>query len=64
MVKLRPFQAYLANKKLAKSILSHEYDVISSKEARPIAKSNSLSFLRVNKPEVDLPLEAEQKAVY
>ena len=55
MVKVKPFQAYLAKKSLAPKILSPEYDVISSKEASIIAKGNEYSFLRVNKPEIDCP---------
>eukprot|EP00347_Sterkiella_histriomuscorum_P011131 403373640 len=55
MVKIRPFKAYLANKSLAKQILAPEYDVISSSEARVIAQGNPYSFLRVNKPEIDVP---------
>ncbi|CDW79948.1 UNKNOWN [Stylonychia lemnae] len=55
MVKVKPFQAYLANRQLAQKILAPEYDVISSKEATVLAKGNPYSFLHVNKPEIDTP---------
>ena len=55
MVKVRPFKAFLANRQLAPKIIAPEYDVISSKEARVMAKDNPMSFLHVNKPEIDLP---------
>ena len=55
MVKVKPFQGYLANMQLASKILAPPYDVINRKEARALAKGNPHSFLHVNKPEIDLP---------
>ena len=54
MVKLRPFQGYLANKHLASKIIAPPYDVLNSQEARVMAHGNEYSFLHVNKPEIDL----------
>lgn len=56
MVVFRPFRAVRpANQELAEKIGSLPYDVISSKEARELAKDNEHSFLHVIKPEIDLP---------
>jgi uncharacterized protein (DUF1015 family) len=55
MVSVRPFRGFLANKQLAQKIISPPYDVIDSAEARRMAEGNDVSFLHVNKPEIDLP---------
>ena len=55
MVKIRPFQGYLANHSLASKILAPPYDVVNTKEARVLSEGNPYSFLHVNKPEIDLP---------
>ena len=57
MVSIRPFRGFLANKQLAQRIIAPPYDVIDSKEARKMAEGNPISFLHVNKPEIDLPLD-------
>lgn len=54
MVKVKPFKGFLANKTFAPKIVSPPYDVLSSAEARIMADGNPLSFLHVNKPEIDL----------
>ncbi len=54
MVEVRPFRALRPNKELAEKVASPPYDVLDSDEAREITSKNSLSFLRVVKPEVDL----------
>jgi uncharacterized protein (DUF1015 family) len=59
MVKFRRFQGFLANAKHVSKIISPEYDTINSKEARKMANSNPFSFLRVNKPEINLPAETD-----
>jgi len=59
MVKVKPFQGFLANKQLASKIISPPYDVLSSKEARVMANNNPYSFLHVNKPEIDLPADLD-----
>ncbi|MCX6555389.1 MAG: DUF1015 family protein, partial [Candidatus Aminicenantes bacterium] len=40
---------------LAEKIAAPPYDVLSSDEARELAKGNPYSFLHVGKPEIDLP---------
>ncbi|MDZ5038464.1 DUF1015 domain-containing protein, partial [Clostridium perfringens] len=51
----RPFKAIRPVKKLADKIAALPYDVMDSDEAREMVKSNSYSFLHVDKAEVDLP---------
>ncbi|MGH8023144.1 MAG: DUF1015 domain-containing protein [Limisphaerales bacterium] len=55
MAILKPFAALLPKPELAQKICELPYDVMSSDEAREIAAGNPLSFLRVSKPEIDLP---------
>ena len=51
----KPFNAYRPVPKYAKDVASKPYDVLNSNEARNEAEGNSLSFLHVVKPEIDLP---------
>ena len=55
MATLKPFAALRPNPELAGKICELPYDVMSSDEARKTAAGNPLSFLRVSKPEIDLP---------
>ncbi len=55
MATLRPFPALLPKPDLAARICELPYDVMSSEEARVLADGNPHSFLRVSKPEIDLP---------
>ena len=55
MATLKPFAALRPKPELAENICELPYDVMSSDEAREIAAGNPLSFLRVSKPEIDLP---------
>ncbi len=55
MVTVRPFRALRPKKELAEKVAAPPYDVLSSDEAREMAKNNPFSFLHVNKPEIDLP---------
>ena len=55
MVTLKPFAALRPKPELAAQICELPYDVMSSDEAREIARDNPLSFLHVSKPEIDLP---------
>jgi uncharacterized protein (DUF1015 family) len=55
MAVIRPFKAIRPVKKLADKIAALPYDVMDSDEAREMVKSNSYSFLHVDKAEVDLP---------
>jgi uncharacterized protein (DUF1015 family) len=51
--KIRPFKALRPTVDKASKVASPPYDVLSSDEARQMAKDNPISFLRVIKPEVD-----------
>ncbi len=55
MVVVRAFKGIRPKDELASKVASFPYDVINSKEARELAKGNPISFLHVNKPEIDLP---------
>jgi hypothetical protein len=59
MATLKPFAALRPQPELAAQICELPYDVMSSDEAREIARGNPLSFLRVSKPEIDLPAGAD-----
>jgi uncharacterized protein (DUF1015 family) len=54
MSQIRPFRAWRPRPGLAAQIASPPYDVLSSQEARQMAKGNELSYLHVVKPEIDL----------
>jgi len=54
MSTIRPFRAYRPRPDLAARIASPPYDVLSSDEAREMARGNPHSFLHVGKPEIDL----------
>lgn len=58
---VKPFKALRPLPKDAEKIASPPYDVLNSDEARIIAKANPMTFLTVNKPEIDL---AEGTDVY
>ncbi len=54
MANIKPFAALRPQPELAAKICELPYDVMSSDEARQMAKGNDLSFLHVSKPEIDL----------
>ncbi len=54
MARIEPFKGLRPEKSLVEKVASPPYDVLSSKEAREIAKNNEYSFLHIIKPEVDL----------
>lgn len=54
---LKPFRGLRPPRGLASQVASPPYDVISRQEAIGLAKGNPLSFLHINKPEIDCPLE-------
>jgi uncharacterized protein (DUF1015 family) len=54
MAMIKPFAALRPRPDLAEKICELPYDVMSSEEARELAAGNSLSFLHVSKPEIDL----------
>src|SRR5580692_12138061 len=55
MAQIKPFAALRPRPLLANKICEPPYDVMSSAEARLMARGNTLSFLHVSKPEIDLP---------
>lgn len=55
MALIKPFKAWRPIPEKAKEIVSVPYDVISSEEAKGLAKNNPLSFLHIIRPEIDLP---------
>jgi uncharacterized protein (DUF1015 family) len=55
MARIEPFRGLRPRKGLAEKIAAPPYDVLSSEEARELAKGNPYSFLHVGKPEIDLP---------
>jgi uncharacterized protein (DUF1015 family) len=66
MATVKPFRALRPKPELAARICELPYDVMSSEEARELAKDNPLSFLHVSKPEIDLPKDTDlySEAVY
>jgi len=59
MARICPFRAWRPHPELAAEVASPPYDVLSSDEARTMAAGNPISFLHVNKPEIDLPEDAD-----
>ena len=55
MSDVRPFRALRPRPDLAARVAAPPYDVINSDEARAMAEGNEISFLHINKPEIDLP---------
>ncbi len=54
MASIKPFKAFRPAKESAENLASFPYDVLNSVEARKLAAGNPQSFLRINKPEIDL----------
>jgi uncharacterized protein (DUF1015 family) len=59
MIKIKPFKGLRPKVELASKVASPPYDVLSSAEAREMARENKLSFLHINKPEIDLPADTD-----
>jgi len=57
MSDVRPFRALRPRPEFAARVAAPPYDVINSDEAREMAEGNEISFLHINKPEIDLPPE-------
>lgn len=55
MATVKPFRGYRPDAATAPRLACPPYDVISSQEARALAAGNPVSFLHVEKPEIDLP---------
>ncbi|GBC80509.1 hypothetical protein HRbin09_01749 [bacterium HR09] len=54
-----PFRALRPRPELAAEVAAPPYDVVSSEEARQLARGKPYSFLHINKPEIDLPSEVD-----
>ena len=66
MSAIYPFKALRPAPKAAAAVASVPYDVVNTEEARELADGNPLSFLRVSRPEIELPAgsDAHADAVY
>lgn len=66
MSDIRPFKGFRPRPDLVTQVAAPPYDVLSSDEARAMAKGNPYSFLRVSKSEVDFPSGTDEHsaAVY
>lgn len=66
MAILKPFRAVRPTKENQQTIPALPYDVMNAEEAREMAKGNPLSFLHVDKAEIDLPVGTNpyDEAVY
>jgi uncharacterized protein (DUF1015 family) len=62
MATLKPFRALRPKPADAPRIAAVPYDVVSTDEARTLADGNPLSFLRVSRPELELPAGADPYA--
>ncbi len=56
---IRSFRGIRPLAQLAAKVASHPYDVLNREEAYELAKDNAYSFLHINKPEVDMPVEVD-----
>lgn len=55
MAVIQPFRALRPPVDRVAEVASPPYDVVSTEEARALARDNPLSFLHVSRPEIDLP---------
>ncbi|HWQ36726.1 MAG TPA: DUF1015 family protein [Blastocatellia bacterium] len=55
MATVKPFRALRPLPARAAEVSAVPYDVVSTAEARALAEGNPLSFLRVSRPEIELP---------
>ena len=55
MADIRPFRAIRPREDLVTEIAALPYDVYSRKEAYDLMKGNTLSFLRIDRPETQFP---------
>ena len=55
MATIKPFRAIRPGPKRAAEVAAVPYDVVNTEEARALAAGNPLSFLRVSRPEIEMP---------
>src|SRR5690606_41633533 len=63
---IRPFNALRPRQDLAAKVAAPPYDVLNREEALAMAQGNDYSFLRINKPEIDVDqsIDAYDMRVY
>ena len=59
MANIKAFKAHRPKNGLEEKIASRPYDVLNSEEAKIEASGNKYSFLRINKPEIDLAADVD-----
>lgn len=66
MAVVKPFKAVRPAPELASKVAALPYDVMNTKEAREMVKGNPVSFLHIDKAEIDLPdsVDHYDKLVY
>jgi uncharacterized protein (DUF1015 family) len=66
MAVVRPFRALRPNGRLAERIAALPYDVMNSVEAKDMVEGNELSFLRIDRAEINFPeiLDPHDPRVY
>ena len=66
MAIIKPFKALRPTPELSQKVASQPYDVLNSQEAKTEAADNHYSFLRITKPEIDLPegIDVHSNTVY
>ena len=62
MLTVSPFAALLPTPERAAQVAAVPYDVVSTAEARRLADGNPYSFLRVSRPEIELPPDTDPHA--
>jgi uncharacterized protein (DUF1015 family) len=62
MATVRPFRALRPAPENAVRVAAPPYDVVSTAEARALARGNPDSYLRVSRPEIDLPAGTDEHA--
>lgn len=55
MSDIRPFRAFRPPSQMVAKVAAPPYDVLNTEEARAMAGGNEVSYLHVNKPEIDFP---------
>lgn len=62
MATIQPFRALRPQPEQAAAIAAVPYDVVDAAEARALAADDPLSFLRVSRPEIELPEDTDPHA--
>jgi uncharacterized protein (DUF1015 family) len=62
MAIVRPFRALRPDRAKVAQVAAPPYDVISTREARALAAGNPDSYLRISRPEIDLPEGTDEHA--